>query len=384
MPPSEYHPALYPRVTDQWVWGAGDGPDANGWEKQAGSCVANAICNMKEIHEYRQSGTANRYSIGWVFGNRLSSDFQGDDGMVVAQALARLQADGVPPYTALPENEYNGWGQWDYPDTYLYYDWSDVGVPIFGAKSLVSRNYSAVIDKSRKAKIAGYSTSSTIDTIKQSVIDNGAVLVETYIANNFDTLGGDGCTGIVQPVDYNITIGGVKTQHCLCIIGWKLIGGVAYWIVNNNWGNWWWGDANRRGVCYMPVDYSNIIAYHLVVDDTTNTRPSSFYWTHTPVADGGVAITAVEWNSFTSNINEVRYFKGLSDYTFATVTPGMEISAVLWNQAVNAIAPAKALMPTPDMSVPLTKGASTGEASVASNLWAQWFNVIVNDLNYIT
>lgn len=479
MPPIEYYPSLWPRVTDQYVWGAGDGPDPSGWEKQAGSCVANAICTMKEIHEYRQFGTNNMYSVGWVFGNRSSSDYESDYGMYVYQALNHLVSDGVPFYTDLIENQYNGPIPWKYPDTYMYYNWTDGSVPIIGAKTLVQNNYSAVINSARRAKIASYTTilvvEANIDTIKQSIIDNGSVLVQTYIANSFDNLGGSGCTGIVPPVDYNITVDGEKSSHVMNIIGWKLISGSTYWIVHNNWGNWWWGDENRRGICYMPINYSNILEYSLVIDDislqqapaptncvyapdsqyplqyinasaTVNTnigtlyfdkklnfgpyadnwygfdiynggemyqdistmtsgqtvqfrakytnvaqgyleaegadlwgwayspvytkiRPNNFAWTHVPVSGYAVALTAVEWNAFTTRINEFRAYKSLSQATFTHVESGMNISAVIFNQAMDAISGMKI------MSGPWV---TTG-----TDLYAQYFNVIVNDLNSI-
>jgi hypothetical protein len=256
-------------VTDQYVWGAGDGPDPNGWESQAASCVANAICTMKEIHEYRQIGTSNQYSIGWVYGNRLETDWQGE-GMIVSEALDRLITDGVPIFTELPEIENNGWQSWTYPDTYFYDDWVDGSESIIGAKTLVDNNYSNVVNNARIAKISSYQEISVetanLDAIKQSIIDNGSVLIETYIANNFDWLGGSGCDGIVPPVDYNIEVDEVKSKHCMVIVGWKIISGTTYWIVHNNWGNWWWGDENRRGYCYMPLDYENILYYYLVID----------------------------------------------------------------------------------------------------------------------
>ena len=304
--PSEYLPTFYPRVTDQWVWGAGDGPDSEGWQSQASSCVANAICTMKEIHEYRQLGTANKYSIGWVYGNRLETDLQGET-MRITEALNRLIADGVPVYTDLPENlipEHSA--SWSpYPDTYFYYDWTDNGQSIIGAQTLVENNYDSVVSNARFAKISSYQTisagSANIDTIKQSIIDNGAVLIYTYIANNFDNLGGEGCTGIVPAVDYNIEIDGNKTIHTMAITGWKIISGTTYWIVHNNWGNWWWGDENRRGYCYMPLDYSNIINYYLVVDYQQTIIPPS-----------------ITYAGATSDIISITWTKASTPYDYST------------------------------------------------------------------
>ena len=285
MPPSEYYPTLWPRVTDQWVWGAGDGPDPNGWEGQAGSCVANAVANLKEIHEYRQYGTANKYSIGHIFGNRTGSE--SDSGMQIEDALDRTKYDGVPLFRDLIENaypyyadafspyteyDYSNDRKWIYPDTYMYFDWVDGSEPMIGARTLVNNHKYRDIYRSKISSWSNIDASgiltTELDAIKQNIIDNGAALVHTYIANNFANLGGDGCTGIVPAtVDYNLTIGESKTTHLMCVLGWKLVNGSTHWIVNNNWGDWWWGDENRRGVCYMPIYYSNIIQYYTAIDD---------------------------------------------------------------------------------------------------------------------
>jgi len=179
-------------VTDQWVWGAGDGPDPNGWHGQANSCVANALCSIKEIHEYREIGQVNKYSIGWIFGNRYSDD-PGEQGMYYEDALNKLVSDGVPVYTELPENENrHDWSSWYYPDTYYYYDWMDGGQNIIGAKTLVTNNHANVINKARAAKISGWSylSQSTIDDIKQRIVDDGAVLMNILVAQNFRDFGG--------------------------------------------------------------------------------------------------------------------------------------------------------------------------------------------------
>lgn len=39
--------------------------------------------------------------------------------------------------------------------------------------------------------------------------------------------------------------------HCMCVIGYKMIGSRLYWICNNSWGTGW----GERGICYMPETY---------------------------------------------------------------------------------------------------------------------------------
>ena len=319
--PTEYCPSYYPRVTDQWVWGAGDGPDSNGWEGQANSCVANALCSIKEIHEYKETGFVNKYSIGWIFGNRYS-DSPGEEGMYIEDALDKLVSDGVPVYTELPENQYDGYGSWIYPDTYYYYNWIDGDYSIIGAKTLVNDNYSNVINKARIAKIYGWNQLSLdpstpdINSIKQHIIDDGAVLFILEMAQNFRDFGGDvvPSNGVVPSPNYSLDF-----YHAVVAIGWKVINGKIHWLMHNNWGDWWWGDNGR---CYMPYDYSYITDCFAVYDalspdveppTLTITSPANGYWSN------GSSITINASASDNKGVDHVNFYNStlgtITDYT---------------------------------------------------------------------
>lgn len=69
----------------------------------------------------------------------------------------------------------------------------------------------------------------------------------------------------------------------------------------------------------------------------TPTRPDYFSWTYTKRSGRAFNLTADEWNELTSNINEVRRYRGYSNYSFTTAYSGDNFTAKMYNQAVNAI-----------------------------------------------
>lgn len=69
----------------------------------------------------------------------------------------------------------------------------------------------------------------------------------------------------------------------------------------------------------------------------TPSRPDYFSWTYTKRSGRAFNLTADEWNELTSNINEVRRYRGYSNYSFTTAYSGDNFTAKMYNQAVNAI-----------------------------------------------
>jgi hypothetical protein len=111
-------------------------------------------------------------------------------------------------------------------------------------------------------------------------------------------------------------------------------------------------------------------AYIREVNVTTTSRPSTFSWTTAKTVGGTFNLTAIEWNRLTSKINEFRAYKGLSSYSFTTVSAGNIFTAAIFTQARNAIA----AMST--SGLPGTK--STGDYVNASDL-----NALRDTLNAI-
>lgn len=77
-------------------------------------------------------------------------------------------------------------------------------------------------------------------------------------------------------------------------------------------------------------------------DEPEEERPSKFYWisSSSNLTKGSAVstyITASKWKALQNNVNAVRAYKGLSSYSFTTVSSGMTIKATYYNQLVYAI-----------------------------------------------
>lgn len=248
-------PSYYPFVHDQWVWADGS------WHTQANSCVAHSLATVYEIQYKLKRGYAFMASVGWIFGNRKTGQWQGD-GLMYDEAISNLISDGVPQHTDMPPLDRPDWRK--YPDVYALEDFYAGGKTYIGAKTLVNQNYSSKISIANQYRTSSYLSYGTeltnVATIKQIIQNHGCALVDIYmLANNFaNTLGSD---GVVPQPDYYYS----SWAHSLVIIGWKLINGKLHWICQNSWGDWY-GDGGRA---YLPVDYVGIRGYYKVVIEPT-------------------------------------------------------------------------------------------------------------------
>lgn len=237
---TDYLPTYYPRWQQQWIW-----VDEN-WAGQAGSCVANALSCIKEIHHHRKTGFVEYFSSYWLYGNRLASEFQGE-GMYVAQALRAMRDDGALRTI-------------DYTDNFHYQDFSANGKAYQGAKNRVKAIYANSVSSSRKNKVQnGYSeayyTNINIGTLQNSIVNDGGIIVSIQIWEEFYTIPS---TGIVPAFT---SFNGV--DHSMAIIGWKTINGVLHWICKNSWGPNW----GESGICYLPTNHRSITWYNWNIKD---------------------------------------------------------------------------------------------------------------------
>ena len=66
-----------------------------------GCCVACALASSRYIQEELQEGSANKFSVNYIYGNRLSTDSQ-DEGMVPREALQTLLRRGDCHWSDFP------------------------------------------------------------------------------------------------------------------------------------------------------------------------------------------------------------------------------------------------------------------------------------------
>lgn len=130
------------------------------------------------------------------------------------------------------------------------------------------------------------------------------------------------------------------------------------------------GDGTTRtvNVNIYPESYCTVqvIATNIAVE-----RPNDWSWWSTIRSGAAIAITASEWNAFTTRINEFREYTGLSSYSFTTVSSGTPISYWIVNQARTAISEISG------------HGSLPSAAVSGGKIYASFFNSLASALNSI-
>lgn len=139
-------------------------------------------------------------------------------------------------------------------------------------------------------------------------------------------------------------------------------------------------DGNGLEFVNGATYYMRVIAYD--ADNNTsastsgmvtyrNARPANWSWHTEKVKGQPIKVTATEWNSLCTRINQFRQYKGFSNYNFTTVVTGNIITASVYNEARNAIS-----------SMTTTNLPST--VSVGTKITADLLNGLVTAMNGIT
>jgi hypothetical protein len=200
-----------------------------------GSCVAHSICYCREIVQQIQTGIYKQFSVGFVYGNRRITDYQGS-GMEAREALKCLKNDGVPYYELFPYNE-------EYP--------KPISDMLFKHKFYLKLH-------AKRHRISAYALLNNEQEIKTALMKLGPVSITIPICKNFYDMGRDAIPpypGGTWPVLVENLLG----YHEVTILGWKKINGKQYWIVLNSWSENW-GDY---GYFYLPMDFPIVEAWSL-------------------------------------------------------------------------------------------------------------------------
>lgn len=94
---------------------------------------------------------------------------------------------------------------------------------------------------------------------------------------------------------------------------------------------------------YVFCNYSNYTSgsddptLEITVITDKSARPADFEWTYSKTKGGAFNLTAMEWNSFTTRVNEFRVYKGLTNYSFTKAYTGDTFTASMYTQARTAI-----------------------------------------------
>lgn len=127
---------------------------------------------------------------------------------------------------------------------------------------------------------------------------------------------------------------------------------------------------------YAIIYYTNNGTYESKTLDTVSAktsvgRPVKYYWTYSKQSGSQFNLTADEWNGLLYNINAVRNYKGLSNYSFTYAYSGNNFTAAMYNQAVYAI-----------QGVP-GYGSYIYTVSKGDKIYASHLNNLISELNAI-
>lgn len=105
------------------------------------------------------------------------------------------------------------------------------------------------------------------------------------------------------------------------------------------WVERWWDDALTPNTNYVAnVRFNGFWLGPKEFKTKGSSRPYNWNWYSTIEQGQSIKLSAREWNDFCTKINAFRKYKGLSDYSFTTVSKGQPIESSVVNEARTAIA----------------------------------------------
>ena len=189
-----------------------------------GSCVAHALASVIEYYNYHQAQNDEIMSVGYIYGNRTSSQHKGK-GMVVRDALADICKSGDVKHSLFPYNK-------EVPEIIDLFEMEKDTLFQEGYPNRVSQ-YCRVYDT---------------NSIKTALMSGKPVVFAITWYRDMKVVNG------ILTTEYKSPSGG----HCMIIYGWNEQG----WKVQNSWGENW----GNHGCMIMPYSIK-IIESWVITDD---------------------------------------------------------------------------------------------------------------------
>lgn len=177
-----------------------------------GSCVAHSLSSIIEYYNYNQTGDDSEMSVGYIYGNRNTSDYKGE-GMIMRDALEVVHQYGDVHKDVFPYNE-------EVPKMISLYERQ--------GKKLFKQGY--------PNRISQYARTTSTNAIKSALMAGNPVLMAMSWYADMEVVDG------ILTTDYKGWDGG----HCMFIYGWDERG----WKVQNSWGEDW----GNHGCMIIPYD----------------------------------------------------------------------------------------------------------------------------------
>lgn len=185
-----------------------------------GSCVAHSLSSIIEYYNSMQNGDTTEMSVGYIYGNRSTSEHKGS-GMIMRDALEVVRQYGDIPKYMMPELMDN----LEVPAAVMLYE--------MHCKDLHQEGY--------PHRITQYCRTDSVNAIKASLLSGNPVLMAMEWYDDMDVVDGILTTNYV----------GYAGGHCMFIYGWDERG----WKVQNSWGEDW------------GVNGTMIIPYNLKIEE---------------------------------------------------------------------------------------------------------------------
>lgn len=195
-----------------------------------GSCKAHALSMIKTYID----GVSfdNRYSVGWIYGNRYDDDWQGS-GLISRETIKHLVNEGSCEHSIFPINE-------EYPNI---------------KQTMKKYGLDKLLQNANKHKSLAYVRLSR-DDIKSYLYNyKKPILIDVYVYDNF--YDADKNNGIIP----KYAIGNKRGGHSMIIIGY--IGDLL--IIVNSWSS----NKGDHGIYYLDLN-SSIIKELWCLEDILN------------------------------------------------------------------------------------------------------------------